>query len=123
MKALALRQGEQADIQARWEKLSRELDRWLPLLIAHEHPEKIVLFGSCSSGELSEWSDVDLVIVRETQEPFLDRTRRVLELLKPQVGVDILVYTPEEFERLSRERAFVRKEIVQKGQVIYERDG
>jgi len=122
MKALAVCQGEQADIQARRENLTRELDRWLPLLIAHERPEKIVLFGSYCSGELSEWSDVDLVIVRETQAPFLDRTRRVLELLKPRVGVDILVYTPSEFERLSRDRAFVREEIVRKGQVIYERD-
>jgi hypothetical protein len=45
----------------------------------------------------------------------------VLELLKPQVGVDVLVYTPEEFEQLSKERAFVRQEIVAKGRVIYER--
>lgn len=122
MKALTLRQGEQTDTQARREDLARELERWLPLLIAHERPEKIVLFGSYCSGEVSEWSDIDLVIVRETEAPFLDRTRRVLELLKPQVGVDILVYTPDEFERLSQERAFVREEIIQKGQVIYERD-
>jgi hypothetical protein len=37
--------------------------------------------------------------------------------------VDVLVYTPDEFERLSRERAFVREEIVGKGKVICERAG
>jgi predicted nucleotidyltransferase len=109
--------------QARRVSLERELARWLPLLIAHERPEKIILFGSYCTGQVKEWSDLDLVIVKETQAPFLDRTRQVLALLKPRVGVDVLVYTPDEFERLSRERAFVRQEIVGKGRVIYERAG
>jgi predicted nucleotidyltransferase len=102
-------------------RLEQELDRWLPLLIAHERPDKVILFGSYCSGELSEWSDLDLVLIKETQATFLDRTRQVLELLKPQVGVDVLVYTPDEFERLSTTRPFVRQEIVDKGKVIYER--
>jgi predicted nucleotidyltransferase len=108
-------------IRARQESLARELDRWLPLLIAHEEPEKVILFGSFCSGDVDEWSDLDLVIVKETQASFLDRIRQVLELLKPQVGLDPLVYTPDEFEQLSRERAFVRQEILGKGRVIYER--
>jgi predicted nucleotidyltransferase len=107
--------------EARRVQLQRELDRWLPLLIAHHQPDRIILFGSYSAGQISEWSDLDLVIIAETQAPFLDRTRQVLELLKPKVGVDVLVYTPQEFEQMSRERAFVRQEIVTKGKVIYER--
>ena len=107
--------------QARREMLEHELDRWLPLLIAHEQPDKIILFGSYCAGEIGEWSDLDMVIVKETDAPFLDRTRQVLALLRPRVGLDVLVYTPEEFERLSNERAFLREEIVAKGQVIYER--
>lgn len=114
---------EYAQAQARRALLERELSRWLPLLIAHEQPDKIILFGSYCTGQVGEWSDLDLVIVKKTKPPFLDRTRQVLELLKPQVGVDVLVYTPAEFEQLSQERPFVRREIVAKGKVIYERDG
>jgi len=109
--------------QARRAFLERELSRWLPLLIMHERPDKIILFGSYCTGQVDEWSDLDLAIIKKTKTPFLDRTRRVLELLKPQVGVDVLVYTPAEFEQLSQERPFVRREIVTKGKVIYERDG
>ena len=69
-------------------------------------------------GQVSEWSDLDLVIIKETEAPFLDRTRQVLELLKPQVGVDVLVYTPKEFEQLSQERAFVRQKFFAKGKAI-----
>ncbi len=115
------RREERVHIQARRALLERELDRWLPLLVAHERPDKIILFGSYCAGQIGEWSDLDLVIIKETQAPFLDRTRQVLELLKPQVGVDVLVYTPKEFEQLSQERAFVRQEIVAKGKVLYER--
>ena len=115
------KQENDARIQARRALLERELNRWLPLLIAHEQPDKIILFGSCCTGQMSEWSDLDMVIVKSTQAPFLDRTRQVLALLKPRVGVDVLVYTPQEFEQLSRERTFLRQEILAKGKVIYER--
>lgn len=74
-----------------------------------------------SSGSIGEWSDLDLVIVKQTDLPFLDRIKEVISLLDPQVGVDILVYTPEEFERLVHERIFVRREIADKGKVLYER--
>ncbi len=116
------RREERVHIQTHRELLESELNRWLPLLIAHEQPDKIILFGSYCAGQVGEWSDLDLVIIKETTAPFLDRTRQVLELLKPQVGVDVLVYTPKEFEQLSQERAFVRQEIVAKGRIIYERD-
>ena len=106
--------------QARRTLLERELARWLPLLIAHEQPDKIILFGSFCAGQIGEWSDLDIVIVKETTAPFLDRTRQVLELLQPRVGADVLVYTPQEFGRLCRGRAFIRQEIL-KGRVIYER--
>jgi predicted nucleotidyltransferase len=117
------RDKEQKTVQSRRALLDRELQRWLPLLIAHEQPERIILFGSYGTDQVNEWSDLDLVVVKETELRFLDRTRRVLELLKPRVGVDVLVYTPQEFEQLCRERAFFRQEIVAKGKVLYERSG
>lgn len=101
--------------------LEKELGRYLPLLRRHLHPHKIILFGSMAAGEIEEWSDLDLVIVAETDKRFLERTKEVMLLLRPQVGVDILVYTPKEFEQLSRERSFFRTEILKKGKVLYER--
>ncbi|MCS6950911.1 MAG: nucleotidyltransferase domain-containing protein [Armatimonadota bacterium] len=101
--------------------LEAELQRWVQLLIEHENPQRILLFGSLATGNIEEWSDVDLVIIQETNLRFLDRTREMLRLLNPRVSVDILVYTPEEFERLLQERPFVRHEIWEKGKVLYER--
>ena len=102
--------------------LQSELERWLPLLIEHLAPEQIILFGSLIQTQVHDWSDIDLVIVRKTDLPFLKRVKEALSLLKPKVGVDIFVYTPGEFANLARERRFVREEIVEKGKVLYERE-
>jgi predicted nucleotidyltransferase len=105
----------------RREVLKTELNRCLVLLVEQYRPESVLLFGSMVRDETVEWSDLDLVIIKETNLRFLDRIKEVMELLRPRVGMDILVHTPTEFERLSRERNFVRHEIVGKGRVHYER--
>lgn len=102
--------------------LEAELERCVKLLREHYDPQRILLFGSLAAGEVREWSDIDLVIIKETERRFLDRTREVLELLRPQVGIDVLVYTPDEFAQMVQQRAFVRDEIVGKGRVLYDRE-
>jgi uncharacterized protein len=101
--------------------LEGELDRWLPLLIEHLKPERILLFGSLMNKRLHEWSDIDLVIIQQTELPFFERTKQALKLIHPQVGVDLLIYTPEEFSLLAKERHFFRDEILATGRVLYAR--
>jgi predicted nucleotidyltransferase len=98
--------------------LEQELERCLALLRQHYHPVKVLLFGSMSTGQVGEWSDLDLVVIAETEKRFLDRSKEALLLLRPQVGMDILVYTAEEFEELARERPFFQNEILQKAKVL-----
>jgi len=102
-------------------ELNSELDRWVEVLKAGYDPEMILLFGSLVHGRIKRWSDIDLVIIKKTQKPFLERIKDVLLILKPRVGVDILVYTPEEFSDMCANRIFFKKEIVNKGVKIYEK--
>jgi hypothetical protein len=60
------------------------------------------------------------VVIEKTSLPFFQRLRKVRKLLRPKVGTDIIVYTPEEFDQLCAKRPFFREEIVAKGKVIYE---
>ena len=101
--------------------LEAELKRFVTVLIEHYRPQKILLFGSVAAGETTEWSDLDLVIIKDTEKRFLDRTKEVMQLIQPCIGVDILVYTPQEFACLVQERRFIRDEIIGKGKVLYER--
>ena len=53
----------------------------------------------------------------ETDEPFVERLARFYRELDAGVALDLLVYTPEEFERM-RERPFVRR-ILEEGRVLH----
>lgn len=58
------------------------------------------LFGSAAAGTATAWSDLDVLVVRETAEPFVERPRALSDLLDLGLPVDLLVYTPAEFRRL-----------------------
>lgn len=65
--------------------------------------ERAILVGSAARGDVHEGSDLDVVVVRRTDLPFVERPRALLEMLPPGLTVDVLVYTPEEFARLSQD--------------------
>lgn len=110
---------QEALIDDRRQLLEAELDRILPLLEEQYAAEAVLLFGSVANGDIHQWSDLDLVIVKHTDRRFLDRIKDVIELIQPQIGMDIVVYTPEEFTTLSEGRPFVRDEILAKSKVLY----
>jgi predicted nucleotidyltransferase len=85
------------------------------------NPQRVIVFGSSARGDEDEYSDLDLVIIKETQERFLDRLERVYELVKPTFAMDVLVYTPQEFAKMQeRENPFIEM-VMKEGVVIYER--
>lgn len=64
-------------------------------------PTRILLFGSAAQGRVDAMSDLDVIVVAEnTPERFLDRLERAYELIDPHYALDILVYTPDEYERM-----------------------
>lgn len=89
----------------------REVKRWLrelPKSLAGHGVEEAYLFGSWATGESDELSDVDLIVVAPSKRPFVDRFRDYPDVLAAPTGVDLLVYTPEEFSRQRRESRFIR---------------
>jgi predicted nucleotidyltransferase len=72
-------------------------------------PQLVLLFGSRARGDALEGSDVDLLVVSERFRgvPFLERGARVLVDLDAPFAVDVLCYTPEEFEGKRRELGVV----------------
>ena len=91
--------------------------------IARElHPEKIILFGSYAYGKPTIDSDVDLLVIMETDKERSDRTWEVARLLIPRpFPVDILVRTPAEIQHAFAKGDFFIKEIVTQGKVLYAR--
>lgn len=104
----------------RKQRLQKEIKRIVEVLVKNYHPEKVILFGSLVSGEVHEWSDVDIVVVKNTSARIYDRIGEVVKLCRPKIAVDFIIYTPEEFERIQKEEMFVKEEIVEKGEILYE---
>ena len=90
-------------------------------LVAALNPKKIILFGSYAYGQPGPDSDVDLLVVMETDQRPIQRIIAVSELLSPRpFPVDIVVRTPAELVRdLQRVDPFMH-EVVEKGRVLYE---
>lgn len=70
-------------------------------LLQSYEPERIILFGSRARGEADPQSDYDLIVIKHTERPFLDRLQEMVPyLVQFDHAAEILVYTPEEFEHL-----------------------
>ena len=83
-------------------------------------PEKIILFGSIVRGDWDEAGDVDVIVVYPTEKRFLSRLRELYMSWNIPKAVDILAYSPLEFEELMK-TSFFLQDAVKKGRVIYER--
>ncbi len=88
-----------------------------------ERVDKVILFGSVAAGDAGNGSDLDLAVVAGVGKDVPPQRRLWKDILLPDVpvGVDLIVYTPEEFAVLRDERRFVREEIVHKGLTLFER--
>lgn len=98
------------------------IEKMLVRLIEQYHPIKVILFGSYATGNLTEDSDIDLLIIKETQENFIDRWCAVGKILAgthPSIPVDTIVLTFQEIEkRLFKGDQFIN-DIVKNGKILY----
>ncbi len=82
---------------------------------------RAIVFGSLARGEASRHSDLDLIVVQETDKRFLDRYDDLLREITqaaPGRDVDLLVYTPQELDQM-KDRPFIATAL-KEGNVIYE---
>lgn len=104
--------------RARYQELmADELGRWVPML-REQGAALIVLFGSLARDQTGLLGDVDLLVVLPSSLGFVERIAGLYRLLAPKVDLDLIAYTPEEFERM-RDRPFVAQ-VLREGRVLHE---
>lgn len=80
---------------------------------------KAILFGSLASTNVGRASDLDLILVTPSEERFTRRLEHFYSALNPSVGLDLFVYTPEEFRVMADSNPFLRSAVA-RGEVVYE---
>jgi len=94
----------------------------LERLLIEYAPQKVILFGSYAYGNPRPNSDIDLLIIKETPERFIDRwvsVRRILSDPKRTVPLETLMLTPEEVPRRLAIGDQFLAEVMEKGEVLY----
>jgi predicted nucleotidyltransferase len=90
-------------------------------LVEKFHPQRIILFGSRARGTADERSDLDILVIcpiqgsRRALMVTMDRALRGLP-----IASDILVLTPEEFERDRHIPGTVARPAWREGRILYE---
>lgn len=88
-------------------------------LVKKYKPQKIFLFGSSVTGNMTDDSDLDFLIIKDDKKDPYNRIVEVYGLVKKNIAADFIVYTPEEFgERLRLGDPFITS-ILLEGRVLY----
>lgn len=86
------------------------------------NPEKIILFGSYATGTPTPDSDLDFLVVMNSDEPRLKRSTPIHLMFSPvPCAMDILVYTPDEIKKWNGVTNHIVTEAHLDGRVVYER--
>jgi predicted nucleotidyltransferase len=100
------------------------LDEVKQRLVDGFHPDKIILFGFQARGSADDRSDVNILVVCE-----ISNGRRALRLAMDRalwglrLARDIVVLTPEEFERDRHIPRTIARPASLEGKVLYESTG
>lgn len=92
------------------------------MIVKTVSPEKIILFGSYASGEPSEESDIDLVVIWDSSINYHERNMKIRRLFPHRdFSLDVFVFTPEEETKYKNIKGTILYTAVTKGRILYER--
>ena len=89
-------------------------------IVEHSHPQKIILFGSHAYGTATVDSDVDLLIMMETEKKPLHVAAQIAAAIDHPFPLDIIVFTPSDWNASLKRKGVCATEVMMKGIVLYE---
>ena len=91
-------------------------------IVSGYDPDKIILFGSYASGNHTENSDLDLFVIKDSELPRPERIKQVRKLIfGAKIPIDLIIYTPTEIEEARNNQFSFVYEVLNTGEVLYER--
>ena len=88
-------------------------------LIKKYKPQKIFLFGSSVTGNMTNDSDLDFLIIKDDKKDSYNRIVEVYGLIEKNIAADFIVYTPQGFsDKLKLGDPFITS-ILLEGRMLY----
>jgi len=97
----------------------KKIDDYVSEVVRKLNPDLVLLFGSFATGDINEGSDVDILVVADFKELFLDRIRTLMDLNTFKIPIEPVGYTPEEFTHMKNRKNPFIMEVLEKGKVMY----
>ena len=99
---------------------SQDIEKIVARIVEVFQPESIFLFGSYASGNANESSDLDLLLVKQTNEAPVNRAADLRKSLRDFLfPMDILVYTPSEIEKDKDRKFTFIHDVLKTGKLLY----
>jgi len=98
------------------ERMRKDLIKFLKKVKKYYNIKKAIIFGSRARGDYFLDSDVDLILISEDFRNFrfTDRIGDIIEFWSSPIDLEVICYTPEEFER-KRNQIGIVKTAVEEG--------
>jgi predicted nucleotidyltransferase len=99
----------------------QEIENLVRRIAERAQPERILVFGSYAKGTARATSDLDILVVRDTDLPMAQRAADLTPICAGYlVPIDLHVYTPEEVREYAKEEHSFLHTVLQTGWTVYD---
>ena len=100
----------------------QQIDALIVKIVERCRPELIYLFGSYAKGTATSRSDLDILVVKNTELPSNMRIASLTPLVANRVvPVDLHMVTPEEFSEYGQDPHSFLGTVLRSGKLVYQR--
>jgi len=99
----------------------KQINEVVEMIASKFKPEKIILFGSYASGTPTEESDLDLLVIKDSDVPSRLQNREVRKVTSGlKIPMDVIVKTTNDFEKYKDIVGTIIYPANKFGRVVYE---
>lgn len=102
--------------------LPREVRQVVRDLLPYD-PERVILSASLARGDSDDYSDIDIIVVKQMETRFVQRLVDAGRFISLPRHVDMFAHTPEELSAMEEERKPFIESSLRDGIVVYKKPG
>ena len=100
----------------------KEIGNLIDRIVTRIQPQKVIIYGSYAKDTATSKSDLDILVIKETELPMANRANDLKPILSNSlVPVDVHIYTPEEVAAYGQEPFSFINCILKSGKIVFEK--